>query len=370
MSSSQGWFLGVTFKFMPYLLQLCPLLWIHISAVHLNSIDHKGTRRQTYNELRSKGIGCKSGFSLLTTIAKETMKWNSQVTVSRDSGARREAEGEREKQREIGVYKQTPCNKFVFSRCQVPWPSLRLSVRSILFGLACALAVAINFTECYEPLIRLANEACNLAEAKPTALWIADTLLQRLKETATALTRLWLKLLCVCVYDYLILWLRIRARVCMCMCVCNSVWHCVDLAMHVGMECMCEWVRVCVCFIADLKASWQLLIFHQKQDWGFRLAHPSFLFLSQTGWKWNGLFYGEWGAQNGYTIERGGALKQLGGAVIYFHLHKITGLFDHRANSHHSLNETWPWGERFHQASHKCCGLYRERKNKGRIKVQ
>ena len=82
---------------------------------------------------------------------------------------------------ESGVYKQTPCNKFVFSRCQVPWPSLRLSVRSILFGLACAWAAAINFTECYEPLIRLANGACNLAEAKPTVLWIADTPLQWLK---------------------------------------------------------------------------------------------------------------------------------------------------------------------------------------------
>lgn len=100
------------------------------------------------------------------------MKWNSQVTVSRDTGARRGRESE---QGEIGVYKQTPCNKFVFSRCQVPRPSLWLSVRSVLFGLACARAVAINFTECYEPLIRLANGACNLAEAKPTALWIADT---------------------------------------------------------------------------------------------------------------------------------------------------------------------------------------------------
>ena len=39
-------------------------------------------------------------------------------------------------------------------------------MRSILFGLACAPAAAINFTERYEPLIRLANGACNLAEAK------------------------------------------------------------------------------------------------------------------------------------------------------------------------------------------------------------
>lgn len=92
-----GWFLGVRLKFMPCLS--CPLLWIHISAVHLNSIDHKGTRWQTYNELQSKGIGCESGFSLLTTIAEETVKWNSQVTVSRDSGARREAERERERDR-------------------------------------------------------------------------------------------------------------------------------------------------------------------------------------------------------------------------------------------------------------------------------
>lgn len=96
----------------------------------------------------------------------------------------------REREREMRVYKQAPCNKFVFSRCQVPWPSLRLSVRSILFGLACARASAINFTECYELLIRLANGACNLAEAKPTVLWIADKLIQKLQP-------LWLKFLCV-----------------------------------------------------------------------------------------------------------------------------------------------------------------------------
>lgn len=93
-----GWFLWVKLKFMPCLVLLCRLLWLHISAVRLTSIDHKGTRWQTYNELRPKGIGCESGFSLLTTIAAETVKWNSQVTVSRDSGARREAAkgGERE----------------------------------------------------------------------------------------------------------------------------------------------------------------------------------------------------------------------------------------------------------------------------------
>lgn len=37
--------------------------------------------------------------------------------------------------------------------------------------------------------------------------------------------------------------------------------------------------------------------------------------------------------KNGETIERGGALKQLTGAEIYFHLHKITGPFDRQANS-------------------------------------
>lgn len=74
---------------------LCPLLWIHISDVHLNSIDHKGTHWQTYNELWSEGIACESGFPLLTTIATKTLKWNSQVTVSRDSGARRGATRER-----------------------------------------------------------------------------------------------------------------------------------------------------------------------------------------------------------------------------------------------------------------------------------
>lgn len=40
---------------------------------------------------------CESGFSFLTTSATETVKWNSQVTVNRDSGARREAERGRAK---------------------------------------------------------------------------------------------------------------------------------------------------------------------------------------------------------------------------------------------------------------------------------
>lgn len=273
--------------------------------MHLNNIDQEGTRWQTYNELRSKGIGCEPAFSLLTTIATETVKWNSQVTVSRDGGARREAGRERE----MRVYKQAPCNKFVFSRCQVPWPSLRLSVRSILFGLACARASAINFTECYEPLIRLANGACNLAEAKPTVLWIADKLLQKLQ-------LLWLNFLCVFV--------------------------CVKLS---DCDCACAYIHspsTCVSLV-DLKASWQLLIFHQKKKTeAFHLAHPTFLCLSQIGWKWNGFFHGEHIAQNGQTIERGRALKQLGWAVIYFHLHKITGLFDQQASSCHHMNETWP----------------------------
>lgn len=62
----------------------------------------------TYNELQSTGIGCEPGFSLLTTIATETVKWNSQVTVSWNSGARR---GRR---REIRVYEHGGCNKFFF----------------------------------------------------------------------------------------------------------------------------------------------------------------------------------------------------------------------------------------------------------------
>lgn len=63
-------------------------------------------------------------------------------------------------------------------------------MRSILFGLACAWAAAINFSECYEPLIRLANGACNLAEAKTHS-----TLNCRytVTETATALIEF-----CVC----------------------------------------------------------------------------------------------------------------------------------------------------------------------------
>lgn len=102
----------------------------------------------------------------------ETVNRLSGETVEREE---RQQEERRKKQKEIGVQKQTPSNKFVFSRCQLPPPSLQLFVRSILFGLASARAVAINFTECNEPLIRLANGACNLEEAKPRTLWIVDT---------------------------------------------------------------------------------------------------------------------------------------------------------------------------------------------------
>lgn len=248
---------------MPCLVLLCPLLWIHISAVHLNSIDHKGTRWQ-----KIQWIAVKRNrlwfwvFPLNNHRHREREVKQSSNCQPRQWSEKRGSE--RERQRERGVYKQTPCNKFVFSRCQVPRPSLRLSVRSILFSLACAGAAAINFTECYEPLIRLANGACNLAQAKPTVVWIADTLLQRLKETA----------------------LTIEVSVC---------GRAFDYAFRYVV-----YLHVCVYFFSleDPKASWQLLIFHQKQDWGFHLAHPSFLCLSQTRWKWNGLFYGERLAQN------------------------------------------------------------------------
>lgn len=76
----------------------------------------------------------------------------------------RQRSKKRQREKEIRVYKQSGWNKFVFSKCQLPWPWL--SVRSILFVLACTRAAAINFTECSEPLIRLANGACNLAESE------------------------------------------------------------------------------------------------------------------------------------------------------------------------------------------------------------
>lgn len=145
--------------------------------MHLNSIDHHGTRWQTYNELWSAGKGCESGFPRLNKHrhGEHEVKQSTSCQPRQWSEKRGSERKKRRKQRETGVYKQTPCYKFVFSRCQVLWPSLRLSVRSILFGLACARAVAINFTECYEPLIRLANGACNLAASEPKALWITDT---------------------------------------------------------------------------------------------------------------------------------------------------------------------------------------------------
>lgn len=86
--------------------------------------------------------------------------------------------------------------------------------------------------------------------------------------------------LSVCVHMCVTIWLRDCV---LCMCSLAGVWIWA-----------CMWVfSVCVCCIysEDVKASWQLLIFHQKQDWGFHPAQPSFLCLCQIGWKWNGLFY-------------------------------------------------------------------------------
>lgn len=115
-----------------------------------------------------KGRAC----SWISSLTKRG-RGEHEVKQRSDCQARQRSEkrgSRRRKQR----YKQTPCNKFVFSRCQLPRPSLHLSVRSILCALASGRAAAINFTECNEPLIRLANGACNLAEAKAAALWIAD----------------------------------------------------------------------------------------------------------------------------------------------------------------------------------------------------
>ena len=120
------------------------------------------------------------------------MKWNSQVTVNRDREAERESERDRERDRgeerrweEWEYINRLPVTSLFFQgvRFLGQVSSLWLSVRSILFALAWARATAINWSEFYEPLIRLANGACNLAAAEPTALWIADTVEQRLKKT-------------------------------------------------------------------------------------------------------------------------------------------------------------------------------------------
>lgn len=155
----------------------CPLLWIHTSDVHLNSIDHQGTRWQTYNELWSRGKGSESGFPSLNKHrhGEHEVKQSTNCQPrqwSEERGSERKRGERREKQEYIN---RLPVTSLFFQGVRFQRPSLRLSVRSILFGLACARAVAINFTECYEPLIRLANGACNLAEAEPKELWFTDT---------------------------------------------------------------------------------------------------------------------------------------------------------------------------------------------------
>lgn len=68
----------------------------------------------------------------------------------------------------------------------------KLQVYSYLWGLPCLTwqgkAGAVNSSGCYEPLISLANEACNLA--KPRALWTADTIQTTNRKNANALMNL------------------------------------------------------------------------------------------------------------------------------------------------------------------------------------
>lgn len=64
-----------------------------------------------------------------------------------------------------------------------------------------------------------------------------------------------------------------------------------------------------------------------------RLFTPLFTVCLKLNGSEIGSFIGSGRLKNGETIERGGALKQLTGAEIYFHLHKITGPFDRQANS-------------------------------------
>lgn len=207
-------------------------------------------------------------------------------------------------------------------------------MRSILFGLACACAAAINFTECYEPLIRLANGACNLAEAKPTALWIADTLLQKLQ-------LLWLKFLCVQLSD------------------CDCAYACLHL--H-GSACVC--VRVCVS-LEDLKASWQLLISHQKARLGLFTWHTP---LFSACLKLDGSEMGSFIVSGSLKMARQSSvaqhwnnLEELWFTFIYI---KSQGyLITRQTRAAVWMKPDWK-KQRFHQASDKCCGLYRGKKNK------
>ena len=86
-----GWFLWVRFKFMPCLVRLCPLRG---ASTQYWPQGHPLTNIQW---IAVKMNRLWVWVSLLTTIATETVKWNSQVTVSQDSGARkRESEIGRE----------------------------------------------------------------------------------------------------------------------------------------------------------------------------------------------------------------------------------------------------------------------------------
>lgn len=78
----------------------------------------------------------------------------------------------------------------------------------------------------------------------------------------------------------------------------SYVWSYQMVTVHMHIFICC----VCVCMCSFLKASWQLLIFHPKKEENvkktgtmepFLLARPSFLCLSEIGWKQNQSFRGE-----------------------------------------------------------------------------
>lgn len=177
-------------------------------------------------------------------------------------------------------------------------------MRSILFGLACAPAAAINFTERYEPLIRLANGACNLAEAKTHS-----TL--NCRSTATEAEKKEKKKNCNCSDWSFSVWVCDDLIVRPCMytnsyrSMCATVWGFGRAGRYYSVRVKCFFFFFFFSFsLEDLKASWQLLIFHQKKARLklFTWHTPLFLCLSQIGWKWNGLFLwwaGRLGKKNG-----------------------------------------------------------------------
>ena len=124
-------------------------------------------------------------FLLKSGESRELVGWTIEQTVKTE----RERERKRGGLQGKGLINRLPVTSLFSS---VSGSMAKLQVYSYLWGLPCLTwqgkAGAVNSSGCYEPLISLANEACNLA--KPRALWTADTIQTTSRKNANALMNL------------------------------------------------------------------------------------------------------------------------------------------------------------------------------------